>query len=207
MASCQIMNSILVIPGTAMTNPNLYDNFAVRTSRRQYENAGKVCPGCGEIDPLLIEKDGLCANCARPHKVEKHHLLGKAFRVSKEDREMIIPVSPNAHRLLSDLHADHPAADDPASPDFPKSQIIESLLSLYELWLVLTYLTENHDKVHGFAVSTRTCSTVLVLILLVLLVLNGSAPLDLSKMPGVLSRKRRDLRPGARLIFYEKSTS
>lgn len=123
------------------------NNFAVRISRRVVENRGKVCPQCGESDPLLIIKDGRCAKCASYHKKEIHHLLGKPFRVSKEDNRLVIPVSLNAHRLLSDLQASHelPPSDDPNSESFREACWCELLIGFVELWLVWTYLNEQAE--------------------------------------------------------------
>ncbi len=125
------------------------DNFAVRMSRRLHENRGKVCPSCGENDPLLILKNGYCANCASDHTEEEHHLLGRAFRKSPEDEQLLIPVSPNAHRLLSDLQAGHPTpvAADPSSPSFEEGWMWELLVSLADLWFVLTYMHEKPEMV------------------------------------------------------------
>ena len=127
----------------------LPDSFAVRTSRRLYENTSKVCPVCGESDPLVFVKDGHCANCASRNGKEEHHLLGKAFRVSKEDEEAVIPVSPNVHRLLSDMQSGHPAppADSPDSDSFLEALCWEMIASLAELWCVLTYLHEQPEVV------------------------------------------------------------
>lgn len=163
--------------------PRWLDNFAVRIHRRLYENRGKVCPSCGESDSLLITKDGRCANCASRNKEEKHHLLGKAFRVSKEERKLVIPVSPNAHRLLSDLQAGHPMpdTDDPDSRDFLESQLWELLASVAELWFVLTYLNEKREVAKSMPV--------LVVILLALLFLIYLGHLDISRLLDLSERK------------------
>ncbi len=168
---------------------NWLDNFAVRISRRLYENRGKFCPACGETDPLLLVKDGRCANCASRSKEEKHHILGKAFRKSREAGQAVIPVSPNAHRLLSDLQAGHPLpkSDDPDSREFLESQLWEFLAAVAELWLVLTYLQEKPDVVEAIPVLMLTP-------LLGLLLMNLSR-LDL---PELLAR--------AKEISYAKQT-
>lgn len=154
------------------------DSFSVRASRRFYQNRGKVCPSCGQSDPLLILEDGHCANCTagHHHKEEEHHLLGWRFRARQQDKELVVPVSPNAHRLLSDLQADHPAPpfDDKKSRDFLESQCLELLAALAELWAVLEYLREKPDLVQAVPV--------LVLIQLVCLVMMNLNRLDLSEV-------------------------
>ncbi len=134
-----------------MTTSSLRNSFPVRLSRRVYENRGKVCPSCGESDPLLIVNKGRCANCRGRHKEEKHHILGKAFRRSREDEEVVIPVSPDAHRLLSDLQAGHPKppAGDPAARPFLEAYWHELVISIAELWMVLSYLDEKPDVRKG----------------------------------------------------------
>jgi hypothetical protein len=166
----------------------LQDSFSVRASRRSYQNRGKVCTSCGQSDPLLILEDGLCANCTvGHHHEEEHHLLGWHFRARRQDKELVVPVSPNAHRLLSDLQADHraPSFDDSGSRDFLESQCLELLAALAELWAVLEYLHEKPDLVQSIPV--------LVLIQLVGLILMNLDRLNLSK---VLARTKE--------IYYAK---
>ncbi len=173
-----------------MTTSSLRNSFPVRISRRVYENRGKVCPSCGESNPLLIVEDGRCANCRVRHKQERHHILGKAFRRSKEDEAAVIPVSPNAHRLLSDLQAGHPLppASDPASRPFLEAWLWELAASLTELWLVWTYLDERPDQ--------RGDIPLVVLISLGLLLLMNLDRLDLSSL---IER--------ARMKFHDKRSS
>ena len=152
------------------------DSFPVRINRRLFENRGQVCPKCGQADPLLLLEDGRCAHCASSHKEEKHHILGRAFRTSKEEKEAVIPISPNAHRLVSDLQADHPEPPigDPASRLFLESQLWELLLSVSELWLVWKYLGEESKAAEDIPA--------LALILLAMLFLMNLHRLDLSKL-------------------------
>ncbi len=128
--------------------PKWRDSFPVRASHRMYENHGKLCVGCGQSNPLLIVKDGLCANCAGGHTEEAHHILSKAFRRTKEDRQAVILLSRNAHRILSDLQAGHqvPPPADSDSPSFMEAWSIELMVALVELWLVLTYLKEQREE-------------------------------------------------------------
>jgi hypothetical protein len=123
------------------------DSFPVRASRRLYINHNTACPVCGQSDPLLLGEDGRCANCSSHTKEEKHHLLWKPFRKSRVDQQAVIAVSPNAHRLLSDLQAGHaiPPVVDPDSESFIDALLLELIASLGELWKVLVYLNEKHD--------------------------------------------------------------
>ena len=120
------------------------NSFPVRASRRMHEFRGRSCPECGQNDPLLLTKDGRCANCAAAGKPERHHILGQAFRKTKESKLAVIPVSPNAHRLLSDLQAGHPIPSDsrPDSKSFLEAYWLELIMALLELWVVLNYLAE-----------------------------------------------------------------
>jgi hypothetical protein len=154
----------------------LQDSFSVRASRRFYQNRGKVCPCCCQSDPLLILEDGRCANCTSGQKNEEHHLLGWRFRTKQQDKEIVVPVSPNAHRLLSDLQADHPAPpfDDPESRGFLESQWSELFAALAELWAVLEYLHEQSDLIQAIPV--------LVLLSSLGLLLMNLDRLDLSKV-------------------------
>jgi hypothetical protein len=126
------------------------NSFPVRASRRMHENRGKVCTLCGQSNPLLIVKDGLCANCAGHNAEEKHHPLRKAFRRTKEDAQFVIELSLNAHRIASDLQAGHPPppVSDPDSEAFREAWSLELMASLFELWLVLTYLNEKPEVSH-----------------------------------------------------------
>jgi hypothetical protein len=146
--------------------PKWQDNIAIRFNRRMVENRGKVCPVCRQDDPLLITENGRCAKCSSRHKQEKHHLLGKAYRVSEDENKFIIPVSLYAHRLLSDLQAGNPApsSDDVTSLVFLESQLLEFFLSLVELWIVLTYLHEQPEVIS--AIVKIMCIAILILILL-----------------------------------------
>jgi hypothetical protein len=152
------------------------NSFPVRASSRMYENRGKVCPTCGQSNPLLIVKDGLCANCASHNAEEKHHILGKAFRRTKEDAQLVIALSLNAHRLASDMQAGHPAPPEatPDSPSFMEAWSLELLASLVELWQVLTYLNEKPEVSHDLAR--------VLLILFTLWLLVNSARFDISHL-------------------------
>ena len=126
------------------------DSFAVRASRRRYENHGKACPRCGQSDPLLLTGNGLCEKCASDHQEEQHHLLPHAFRTKKEDEEFTIPLSLYAHRLVSESQGRSPHTGekvDPASQSFLEGQLREHTISAAELALVLTYLHEQPDLV------------------------------------------------------------
>lgn len=129
--------------------PKWRDGFAARASRRRFENRGKACPSCGQSDPLLLTGNGLCEKCASDHQEEQHHLFPKSLRNSEEDEELTIPLSLYAHRLVSDLQADHPLPDtaDPASRSFLEDKMIELVISSAEIGLVLTYLHEQPDFV------------------------------------------------------------
>lgn len=164
--------------------PKWRNSFPVRTSRRMHEFRGQVCPECGQADPLLLTKDGRCANCAAHGKAEKHHIVGGAFRKTEEARQAVIPVSPNAHRLLSDLQAEHakPPLASVDSPAFLEAFWCEVGLSLYELWLVFGYLGEcpeyARDLLKVFAVG-----------FVILLVMNISA----MNVERIVDRARRQL--------------
>jgi len=134
--------------------PSWEDDIAIRLNRRMVENRGKVCPVCGQDDPLLITKNGRCAKCSSRHNQEKHHLLGKAFRVSDDDNKLILPVSLYAHRLLSDFQAGNPApsSNDLTSLAFQESWFFEFFLSLVELWIVLTYLHERTEVISAIEI-------------------------------------------------------
>ena len=121
------------------------NSFPVRASHRLYENRGKACPICGQRDPLLLGKDGRCANCASQNNEETHHLIVKSFRKNKEDEQLIFQISPNAHRLLSDMQEGHPVSPEAVSDSsvFIDAWSLELIVSTSELWQVLTYLNEN----------------------------------------------------------------
>lgn len=82
----------------------------------------------------------------------------------------MIPVSPNAHRLLSDLQAGHPMPPEcpPGSRAFLEAYWIEVGLSFIELWWVVDYLGECPEL-------TRALFKVLAVAFLVLLIANISA--------------------------------
>jgi hypothetical protein len=119
----------------------------VRASRRMCVNRGKVCPVCGETDPLLLTKDGRCANCASGHPMEWHHLWDRPFRRNELERSAVIAISPNAHLLVSDLQIGHPAAptDDFDSDAFLNARLVEFVLAVTDVYQVLTYLHEQPE--------------------------------------------------------------
>ncbi len=133
--------------------PKWRDKFAVRASRRRYENRGKVCPICGQADPLLLAGNGLCAECASDHREEQHHLLPKTLRTNEEYEKLTVPLSLYAHRLASDLQADHPLPDSGAqsAQSTFDLEMNELVVSVAEVWLVLTYLHEQPDLADGLA--------------------------------------------------------
>ena len=145
--------------------PTWQDDIAIRFNRRMVENRGKVCPVCGQDDPLLITENGRCAKCSSRHKQEKHHLLGKAFRVSEDDNKLILPISLYAHRLVSDFQAGNPApsSDDITSRAFQESWFSEFCLALAELWIVLTYLHEQTDVISAIEITMGIAILIFVL--------------------------------------------
>ena len=163
--------------------PKWRNSFPVRASRRLYLNRGKACPDCGQTDPLLLGEDGRCANCSSHNTEENHHILYKGFRKSKEDRLIVLPVSPNAHRLLSDLQSGHPPPPvaDPDSMSFRDAFWLELIVSMSELWLVLTYLNEQRDL--------REVLPIVIGILVVFLFLININQLDLSRMIQLAEKK------------------
>lgn len=130
------------------------DSFAGRASRRLHENYGKACPVCGQADPLLLTEDGRCANCASGHATEDHHFLLKTCRTSPGDEEVIIPISPNAHRIVSDLQVDQPVRERlNSSPDL-SNWLVEIITALVEVLLALRYLHEQPDAVQALSIFT-----------------------------------------------------
>ena len=150
------------------------DSFAVRASRRRHENYKKACPICGQADPLLLTGDGRCTNCASRHKVERHHVLPKASRTTPEEELAVIPISLNAHRLVSDMQADHTAQPD--SPTEPSYRLIEMLASMAEVILALEYLKEQPEMV-------RVLSVYCLMLFAILFVVN-LPKIDLTKVLG-----------------------
>ena len=124
------------------------NSFPIRASWRMYVHHGEICPVCGQSNPLLLTKDGLCANCASGNIEEEHHIVSKAFRkIFQEVRQAVVGVSANAHLLLSDLQMAHPTlpSDDLDSIEFWEALFFELVGSLIEMWLVLTYLDERPE--------------------------------------------------------------
>ena len=150
------------------------DSFAVRASRRRYENYNKACPICGQADPLLLTDDGTCANCASGYQAEEHHILPKAYRTTPEDEQAVIPISPNAHRLVSDMQVDHPAPPELDSASYLPSLLLELLVSFIQLALALEYVNEQPN----IARSASTCALILFVFWCVLNV----SRIDLAKM-------------------------
>jgi hypothetical protein len=151
------------------------NSFPVRASHRLYENRGKACPGCSQKDPLLLGRNGRCANCTSQHKEEIHHVIAKSFRRDKEDELLVFQISPNAHRLLSDMQAGHPfypkaVSDVCSSVD---SWSLELIVSTGELSQVLTYLNENLEL--------RQILQKVIAILLTLWFMSKIKRIDLSK--------------------------
>jgi hypothetical protein len=119
-------------------------NRAVRTTRRARSlgpDSRCVRCGCTEVTALVRRKRGghhviLCYECAQARAVrrtiEGHHLLGKV------NDSATIPVPGNAHRALSDLQLDRPAAlrDNPdRDPLVWLAQMCEALKEHFIYWV------------------------------------------------------------------------